>query len=167
VLTSILFVFRHLLAVLAFVGAVFFAGLITGREQVQDKWDAAIRKQAVKVAAVKVQQAEATVQVVTKYIDRVQIVRQKGADIIKEVPVYVTKEADAGCVIPRGFARLHDAAAAGSLAGPAGGTDAAPAGIALSAVAAAVADNYERCHENSTTLTGLQEWVRAQQAAGQ
>jgi len=157
----------RLLGVLAFIAAVFVSGLITGREQVQDKWDAAIQKQAVQVAAVKVQQAEATVQVVTKYIDRVQIVRQKGADIIKEVPVYVTKEADSGCVVPRGFARLHDAAAAGSLAGPAGITDAAPAGIALSSVAAAVADNYERCHENAAELTGLQEWVRAQQAAGQ
>lgn len=155
----------RLLGILAFIAAVFVSGLITGREQVQDDWDAAKNKQVAQVATVKVEQAEATTQVVTQYVDRVQVVRQKGADIIKEVPVYVTKEADSGCVVPRGFARLHDAAAAGSLPESTGGTDAAPAGIALSAVAATVADNYERCHENATELIGLQDWVKAQQAA--
>lgn len=157
----------RLLGILAFIAAVFVSGLITGREQVQDDWDAANNKQAAQVATVKVEQAEATTQVVTQYVDRVQVVRQKGADIIKEVPVYVTKEADSGCVVPRGFVRLHDAAAAGSLAGPTGSTDAAPAGIALSSVAATVTDNYERCRENSTQLESLQEWIKREQSASQ
>lgn len=155
----------RLLGVLAFIAAVFVSGLITGREQVQDDWDAANNKQAAQVATIKVEQAEATTQVVTQYVDRVQVVRQKGADIIKEVPVYVTKEADSGCVVPRGFIRLHDAAAAGNIPEPADGADAAPAGIALSAVASTVADNYERCHETATELIGLQDWAKAQQAA--
>ena len=37
-LTEIPFVYR-LIAVVAFLATVFFAGLVTGREQVQDKWD--------------------------------------------------------------------------------------------------------------------------------
>lgn len=152
----------RLLALALLAVALLGFGWVKGASHVQGEWDAAIGKQALQVATVKVKQAEATVQVVTKYIDRVQIVRQKGADIIKEVPVYVTKEADAGCVIPRGFARLHDAAAAG--ADPAGGADAAPAGIALSAVASTVADNYKRCRENSTQLEALQDWIREQLA---
>jgi hypothetical protein len=43
---------------------------------------------------------------------------------------------------------------------PAGSSDAAPTGIALSAVAGRVADNYERCHENAEQLIALQAWVR-------
>ena len=108
----------------------------------------------------KQRQAEATVQVVTQYVDRVKIVRETGATIVKEVPVYVSPEADAACVLPRGFVRLHDAAAAGRSPEPAGSSDAAPAGIALSTVAGTVADNYERCHENAEQLIALQAWGR-------
>ncbi|MDO9602064.1 MAG: hypothetical protein Q7J02_07100, partial [Rhodocyclaceae bacterium] len=61
--------------------------------------------------------------------------------------------------------RLHDAAAAGRIPQAAGAADALPAGIALSAAAGTVADNYQRCHENAEQLIALQEWVRAQETA--
>ena len=104
-------------------------------------------------------QAEATVKVVTEYVDRVRVVREKGDTIIKEVPVYVPVQADAACTINRGFVRLHDAAAAGELPEPARDADAAAAGIALSAVAGTVAANYQTCHENAEQLRALQAWV--------
>lgn len=155
----------RLLALALLAVALLGFGWVKGASHVQGEWDAAIGKQAVQVATVKVKQAEATVQVVTKYVDRVKVVRTTGDTIIKEVPVYVTAEADAACVLSRGFVRLHDAAAAGRIPEPAGGADASPAGIALSAVAGTVADNYGRCHENTEQLTALQDWVRAQEAA--
>lgn len=155
----------RLLALALLAVALLGFGWVKGASHVQGEWDAAISKQAVQVATVKVKQAEATVQVVTKYVDRVKVVRATGDTIIKEVPVYVTAEADAACVLSRGFVRLHDAAAAGRIPEPAGGADASPAGIALSSVAGTVADNYERCHENAEQLTALQDWVRAQEAA--
>jgi hypothetical protein len=111
-------------------------------------------------AAVRERQAQATVKVVTQYVDRVRVVREKGDTIIKEVPVYVPVQADAACTINRGFVRLHDAAAAGELPEPARDADAAAAGIALSAVAGTVAANYQTCHENAEQLRALQTWVR-------
>lgn len=155
----------RLLALALLAVALLGFGWVKGASHVQGEWDAAIGKQAVQVATVKVKQAEATVQVVTKYVDRVKVVRKTGDTIIKEVPVYVTAEADAACVLSRGFVRLHDAAAAGRIPEPAGGADASLAGIALSAVAGTVADNYGRCHENAEQLTALQDWVRAQEVA--
>lgn len=150
--------YRLLALVLLAIALVGF-GWVKGAEHVQGKWDAAISKQSEQVSSVKVKQAEAATQVVTQYVDRVQVVRQKGADIIKEVPIYVPAQADAACVLSRGFVSLHDAAAAGSIPDPAGGADATPAGIALSAVASTVADNYQRCHENAEQLIALQSWV--------
>jgi hypothetical protein len=142
-------------------------GWVKGVNHVQGEWDAAFSKQAMQVATVKVKQAEATVQVLTKYIDRVQIRRVAGQTIIKKVPVYVPAEADAACVLSRGFVRLHDAAAAGHIPEPAGGTDASPAGIALSSVARTVADNYERCNENAEQLIALHAWIRQMQIEAQ
>ncbi len=100
---------------------------------------------------------------VIKYVDRVQVVRARAETIIKEVPVYVPAQADADCVINRGFVRLHDAAAAGDpgLPDPAGDPDAAPAGVALSTVAETVADNYGTCHQVREQLIALQGWARA------
>ncbi|MCA8205551.1 hypothetical protein LGM71_31470 [Burkholderia sp. AU33545] len=104
--------------------------------------------------------ARRDVKVVTQYVDRVQVVREKGDIIIKEVPVYVDREADRACVVPVGFVRVHDGAAGNVPVGDPGSADAAPSGIALSAVAATVADNYTTCHENAEQLIALQARVR-------
>ncbi|GAE48743.1 hypothetical protein [Xanthomonas arboricola] len=101
-----------------------------------------------------------SVRVVTKFIDRVQIVREVGTTITREVPIYVTQKADAACAIPAGFVRLHDAAATGNPAGPpTGDPDAPAAGITLSAVAGTVADNYTSCHATAAQLSTLQDWI--------
>ena len=150
----------RLLALTALGIALVGFGWIKGANHVQARWDAAIQQQALQAAAIRERQAQATVKVVTQYVDRVRVVREKGDTIIKEVPIYVPVQADAACTINRGFVRLHDAAAAGELPKPARDADAAAAGIALSAVARTVAANYQSCHENAEQLRALQAWVR-------
>jgi len=148
------------LLVLAALGVALVGfGWIKGVRHVQAQWDAAIQQQTLQVAAVRERQAQATVKVVTQYVDRVRVVREKGDTIIKEVTVYVPVQADAACTINRGFVRVHDAAAAGELPEPARDADATTAGIALSAVAGTVATNYQTCHENAEQLRALQAWV--------
>ena len=135
-------------------------GWIKGAGHVQAQWDAAVQQQTLQAAAVREQQAQATVKVVTQYVDRVRVVREKGDTIIKEVPVYVPAQADAACTVNRGFVRLHDAAAAGELPQPARDADAPAAGIALSAVGGTVAANYQTCHENAEQLRAFQAWAK-------
>ncbi|MBX9658184.1 MAG: hypothetical protein K2X00_06420, partial [Nitrospiraceae bacterium] len=120
---------------------------------------AAAQLQIQQLATVRERQAQATVKVVTQYVDRVRVIREKGDTIIKEVPVYVPVQADAACTINRGFVRVHDAAAAGELPEPARDADAAAAGLALSAVVGTVAANYQTCHETAEQLRALQVWV--------
>ena len=149
----------RLLALAALGLALVGFGWVKGAGHVQAQWDTAVQQQALQVATVREEQAQATVEVITQYVDRVRVVREKGDTIIKEVPVYVPVQADASCTINRGFVRLHDAAAAGALPEPARDTDAAAADIALSAVAGTVATNYQTCHETAEQLRALQTWV--------
>ncbi len=142
-------------------------GWIKGASHVQAQWDAVVQQQTLQAATVRQRQAEAAVKIVTQYVDRVRIVREKGDTIIKEVPVYVPVQADAACTINHGFVRLHDAAAAGELPEPARDADAASAGIALSAVAGTLTANYQTCHENAEQLRALQEWARGATPAEQ
>ena len=151
----------RLLAIAALGVALVGLGWIKGASHVQAQWDTAVQQQALQAAAAaRERQAQATVKVVTQYVDRVRVVREKGDTIIKEIPVYVPVQADAACTINRGFVRLHDAAAAGELPEPARDADAAAAGIALSAVAGTLAANYQTCHENAEQLRALQVWIK-------
>ncbi|HHA2639024.1 TPA: hypothetical protein ACOEOP_000960 [Stenotrophomonas maltophilia] len=113
----------------------------------------------------KLELAQGTTRVVTEYVDRVQLVRERGTTIVKEVPVYVTATADAACAVPVGFVHIHDAAASGDpAAGPAGDPDAPAAGVALSAVAETVAGNYTTCHATAAQVVALQDLARRLQA---
>ena len=150
----------RLLALAALGIALYGFGWIKGAGQVQAQWDAATAAQQQALANAQIRQAEATVQVVTKYVDRIQVVQEKGDTLIQEIPVYVPVQADAACTVHRGFVSLHDAAAAGELPEPARDADAPAEGLALSAVAATVVTNYQTCHENAEQLKALQDWIR-------
>jgi len=149
------------IAVVLVALAIFGCGWIEGAGHVQTEWDAEHQALALEASRQAQHQAEATVQVVTQYVDRVQVVRGKSQTIIKEVPVYVPADADADCNIHMGFVRLHDAAATGTPPGPAGDTDAAPSGVALSTVAETVTANYGACQENIEQIIAWQQWAAA------
>ncbi|MBJ7446868.1 MAG: hypothetical protein JHC81_04975 [Brevundimonas sp.] len=88
--------------------------------------------------------------------------------ITERIPVYVPPEIDRAYPVPYGFVRLHDAAAVGAAPALPDGTgqpDDAPSGVALSAVAGTVIDNYGQCYAWRDQLIGWQDWYRQQQAA--
>lgn len=99
-----------------------------------------------------------------RFIEGDRQIEERTRTIVKEVPRYVTVEADRACPIPAGFVRLHDAAAAGEdgvpADPPAGSSDAAASGVALSTVAATVVDNYGTCQRNAEQLIALQQYLR-------
>lgn len=157
----------RVLALLAIGSALFGLGWVTGKKHVQARWDMQVQQQAVQIAEQQQRQAQATVKVVTRYVDRVRVVREKGEAIVKEVPIYVPTQADAACSVNRGFVRLHDAAAQGTLPEPATDADAAASGVAFSAVGGTVTANYQTCHENAEQLRALQTWVREMKVASE
>lgn len=148
-------------------GLLYLLGYVQGATSEQKKQQQLEQQQL--VAAFEQGQALGVVRdkVVTVYVDRVQTIKERGKTIIKEVPVYVTAKADAACVVPVGFVRLHDGAAANvpPVAGNASGSNDDPSGIPLSAVAETVADNYEAGHLNAEQLAAVQQWWRESKAA--
>lgn len=110
--------------------------------------------------------ARLSARVVTRYVDRVQAVRERHHAIAQEIPTHVTPAADTRCPVPVGFVRVHDAAAQGvPLAGAAGDPDAPAPSLALSTVAGTVAGNYATCHEVREQLIALQDWLRTTREA--
>ena len=129
-----------------------------GQADVQAKWDKANAKAQAEIARLREAAGKVTVRTETVYVDRVRTIREKGNDIIRNVPVYVPAGSPD---LPAGFRVLHDAAAANSpIPASPGITDAAP--VSAQAAAATVAANYAIAAENAARLTGLQDWVRQQ-----
>lgn len=157
---------RTLALLLAALAALMAAAGATS--WVTDRYHAAVKRGDAAVAEaaslrMQIDNTNSSIVTVTEYVDRVQTIRVKGDTIIKEVPRYVTVQADAACTVPVGFVRLHDAAATGGVLDPgAGDSDAAPSGVALSAVGSTVAGNYTASHANAEQLSALQATLRAQ-----
>lgn len=151
-------------AALAFIVAVPFidhAGYQRGKhdEQVAQEGRNAVAYVAAQDKTAKAATASASVG--TKVEAARVEVRTVTQTLIREVPRYVTVAADTQCVVPAGFVRLHDAAAAGVLADPSATSSEpadAPSGIALSEVGATVAENYGACREDREALKGWQAW---------
>lgn len=139
---------------------------LRGAEHERQRWEALDeRKEAEMLKAVE-RAAKIDDRVIYRTIDRWRTVVEKGETIIREVPTYVSVQSDRRCIVPAGFARVHDAAADNSvLPAPAGSADEADSRIALSAVASTVAANYQQYHEVGTLCTGLQAWAREVSAA--
>lgn len=100
------------IGVILLCGGAFYKGRMMGIETTETKWKLVVAKADAKIAELQAQGAQTTVQVVTKYVDKVKIVKEKGDVIIQKVPVYITQADNSRCVIPAGFVLLHNAAAA-------------------------------------------------------
>jgi hypothetical protein len=141
--------------------ALFSAGLYMGHQiGVSGCYEAQIKAQAHSIET-GIKQAVVSDQTVTKYVDRVQIVQGKSRTIIKEIPIYVQDTVN----LSGGWRMLHDNAVKSELPDPTRdsdeGTVKAQAVTATDALETVIR-NYGICHENSTTLSSLQEWVREQ-----
>lgn len=113
------------------------------------------REQAVESQIASTAETKAQAVIVTRY-----------RTLLKEVPTYVTQNADTKCVVPVGFVRLLDAAAAGNdlpAASPSPGESYdAPAHVELDTVASSVVSNYGAANANAQQLKALEDWVRAE-----
>jgi len=88
------------------------AGAIHDNEQ----WEARVREMEEKVAAAEVQSKEENIKIVEKVVNKVQIVKTRGQDIVKyvdrEIVKYDTKFVPGGvCEIPKEFVEAHNRAA--------------------------------------------------------
>lgn len=145
---------------LAALAVAFSTGYYQGASGVRDKWDVERLAVAQELATLRAEAEAATSRVVTEYVDRVQVIRERGQTIIREVPTYVPADS---CALPAGFRVLHDAAAASTIPDPAGIADAGA--VPAADAATTVTKNYNTCHEVRAQLIALQEWVRSQQGA--
>ncbi len=157
-------------AFLVAVGALWYYGdykYDAGRAEVQALWDTQKAKDAAEIKRLKEESGKVTERVVTEYVDRVKVVREKGDTIIKQVPVYVTVENDAACTVNRGFVSLWNRSNKGFVSGAPARTDGEASEVRLSDIAAQHAREATICRSTETQLESLQDWVSEQRRVHQ
>lgn len=127
---------------------------LKGAEGVRKDFNAYKAKVALLEAQRTAKQAEVTTRVVTKYVDRVKIVKEK-SDAIKNEIAGVTG------VCPGSVGVLHDSAA---LQVPPASRNPDEGTTDAQALTGTIVQNYGTCHEVREQLKALQDWVRSNAA---
>lgn len=154
---SVWFALAAAIAAMAAMWTIYDTGHKRGAAEVRAEWMTERAAMQMALAKEKERQAVVTTRTVIEYRDRVQIVKEKGDAVIKEIPVLVQSD----CQLSGGFRVLHDAAA-GAKPLPADPAAAAAAADPVEAVAFArtLVENYSICAENSERLGALQVLVK-------
>jgi len=155
------------------VAAVFGAGFYTGHKFAANHYEAVISKMKEEEATLRAEKAELQTKltaeianvkevIVTKYVDRIKIVKEKEYvyrdQAINNVPDHN--------ILSDGWVYLHDTSAAGNTdADPARSSDATPSGVEANQALAVVTENYGACNANAEQLKSLQDFVREAQKA--
>jgi hypothetical protein len=135
--------------------ALFSAGLYVGHKWgVSSCYEATIEAQRHTIET-GIKQAVVSDQTVTRYVDRVQDLQKTSRAIIKEV-IHVQDT----CTLSADWRLWHNNAVYNEVSDTTRDSDEGT--VTAQAALERVASNYGICHENSTTLTSLQEWVREQ-----
>jgi len=161
-----------LLAYLVIAALIFGAGSWTGYKLTKNHYTAIVatmkleaeelkRKQAELQSALTAEIANVKEVIVTKYVDRVKIVKEKEYVYRDQA----THNVPAQYELSNGWVSLHDNAARGTDADATGSSDATSSGVKDNQALAVVVENYAACNANAEQLTSLQEFVREAQKA--
>jgi hypothetical protein len=176
--------FFHLLTLLGFVGAlaclfpipyktivqvlsiavIAFSLYMEGGIANEEGWKLKVKEAEAKAAQKETLAAETTVQVVTKYVKKIETIKEKGDVIIKEIPTYITKVDDSKCAVPNGFVMLHDSASRNEVPDTSRVVDDGASKVKISGVTGTVVENYTTYYQVSEQLKALQQWVKEQQS---
>ncbi len=158
-------IFARIGVVLLIAAAVWAHGWFSGNEHGGQKLIDHIAKQATETVRIGSARERVVVKIQTEWRTRIEKVYLKGDLIEKEVPVYVTQEDSARCIIPNGFVRLHDAALANApLTGGALSTDREDSGVSLPVVAETGAFNWKVCNLWRERALGWEAFYRGLKA---
>lgn len=147
-----------LFALLLIIGT-FFVGCFSNEAE----WQLKVKQMEAEIAKKELEAEKISHEVVTKYVDRVKIVEGKTHEIIKKVPVYITKESDDNCTINNGFVSLHNSSASQTkIPDTSRDINEGASNVKLSEVAVTVSENYGTYYQVVEQLKSLQYWINKQ-----
>lgn len=94
----------------ASIVAIIFGTYMSGAISNEETWKTRVREMESKVKDVEIQSIKENAKIETKVVEKIQIVKQKGDDVVKYIEREVVKF-DSQCIIPKEFVEAHNKAA--------------------------------------------------------
>lgn len=113
-----------------------------------------------KIKELEVKQSELTQKVVTEYVYKTKIVKEKGDQIVQYVDQYIPQ--DTNCVIPNNVIGMLNSAMQNTIPDTTSITDASPSEFTIHSITKNTVQNYGVCNEYREQITGLQDWIKQQ-----
>ena len=104
-----LYVYRTTIQAASIV-AIIFGTYMSGAISNEEAWLARVREMESKVKEVKIQSIKENIKIETKIVEKMQIVKQKGDEVVQYIDREVVKY-DNQCIIPKEFVEAHNKAA--------------------------------------------------------
>jgi len=162
VLDFIPFFSRYKLPVLVLGVLLTCFGLyIEGQLSVNKEWEAKVLELEVKVAEAEAKSAVENVKIVTKYKDRVKVIKENTDANVKLIEKYITRYDDT-IILPNSFIVLHDSASQNQIPGSPGAFDETPSNVTASQFLTTITNNYGTCYEIREIASSWQEWYKVQ-----
>ena len=163
VLPDILSKYKIAICAIGIIILLFFV-FYSGKQSSEVKSQIEIVKKDLQISQLTTKAAEVTIQVVTKYVDKVRVVEKIKTEYVN-VEKVITPDIDRKYGnVPYGLVRLFNSAAIARIPDTPSPFDATPSTVGLTALTANVTSNYLICKDTENQLTSLQEWVKEQQA---
>ena len=140
--------------------AVFGAGYMRGNARAEAEIAAFAAEANAKVAELERKNTEVTNTVITKYVDKVRVVKEREYVYLNAAQSAVPSQ----FIISDGWLYLHDTSARGDNADTSRASDATPSGIKDNQALGTITQNYSTCRENAQQLASLQQWILDMQA---
>lgn len=125
-------------------------------------WEAKISRQKLKDAKTETKAAEKTIEIVTEYVEKIKIVKEKQDALIIKVPVYITEKNDNECAIPNSAVQLFDYSATNTIPNDTDPIQPGSSDVKLSEMQDTIIKNNKLYYQLKTTYEGLLEWNKEQ-----
>lgn len=146
----------QILAVALLVAAAFSIGYVKGSAKAEVEIQKVATEAQEKVAELERQNTEISNKVVTKYVDKVKVVKEKEYVYVNTAENLVPSLVD----MSNGWVYLHDISAKNGDADPTRSADATSSGVKDNQAIRTVTENYSICRQNADQLVELQNWIK-------
>ena len=148
----------QLIALVLLVSGVWFEGGMANEE----KWQARVKELEEKVAVAEVKSKETNVQIQTKYVTQIKVIKEQTAQEVQSFKENHAQDLDSICKLPESTVVFHNRTSQNELSASPTDTNGRTSNVKASDLVGTVGENYGTYYELRQKLLAWQEWYKTQ-----
>lgn len=140
-----------------FLASLYFEGILACKKE----YDITVKKFSEKIKTLEEKSQQVNEVIKTVYVDRVEIIKEKGKDNVKYIETVVTKY-DNLCTLSNAAISVHNSASQNEVARSTTGIDGETSNVKISELLNTITENYTTYYQTREQVIGWQQWYNEQ-----